>query len=87
MFFFNGSLYFTTLCFAETSNNMKLMDEYEKYEELQAKCQRLEEVTCLCLSGFADSALKIHNLHVACLHCNISPVPIINAYLLTNVLV
>ncbi|XP_065185398.1 cilia- and flagella-associated protein 57-like [Sycon ciliatum] len=27
----------------ETSNNMKLMDEYEKYEELQAKCQRLEE--------------------------------------------
>ena len=33
------------VCFAETSNNKKLMDEYEKFEELQAKGQRMQEVS------------------------------------------
>ena len=31
-------------CPAENANNQKLMAEYEKYQELQARSQKLQEV-------------------------------------------
>ena len=46
-------------CCLENSNNQKLMAEYEKYQELQARSQRLQEVRgdkrmtqCLDKKGF-----------------------------------
>ena len=35
------------MLYIENSNNQKLMAEYEKYQELQARSQKLQEV-CIC---------------------------------------
>ena len=35
----------TTSCPTENANNQKLMAEYEKYQELQARSQKLQEVS------------------------------------------
>ncbi len=49
---------------AENGNNQKLMAEYEKYQELQARSQKLQEVILLLLSMHTGAPLFMKYIQV-----------------------